>query len=114
MPIKGTKLENLQQPDVLNFRKIQLGRYLLVNDIKRLIDFTFNNSGDIIKFNLNQRDLWDIIDTTDAFLTSGCSDCNRPYYTSKPSGPIYNYPRDLTSNEKEDIYETLFNFIYKS
>ncbi len=113
MPIKGTKLENLHQPDVLKFRKIQLGRYLLVNDIKRVKDFTFNNVGDIIKFNLNQRTLWNIISKTDAFLTSGCPGCNRPYYTSKPSGPIYNYPRELLSNEKEVIYKSLINFVHK-
>ena len=114
MPIKGTKLENLQQPEVLNFRKIQLGRYLLIHDIKNLNDFTFNNIGDLIKFNLNKRDLWNLIDNTDAFLTSGCSGCNRPYYTSKPSGPIYNYPRNLSSNEKEAIYESLINLVHKN
>ena len=114
MPIKGTKLENLQQPEVLNFRKIQLGRYLLIHDIKNLNDFTFNNIGDLIKFNLNKRDLWNLIDNTDAFLTSGCSGCNRPYYTSRPSGPIYNYPRNLSSNEKEAIYESLINLVHKN
>lgn len=114
MPIKGTKLENLPQPEVVNFRKIQLGRYLLMNDIKNLKDFTFNNTGDIIKFNLNKRDLWTLISDTDAFLTSGCSGCNRPYYTSKPSGPIYNYPRNLSTNEKEDILESLINFVHKN
>jgi len=113
MPIKGTKLEHLQQPEVLNFRKIQLGRYLLIRDIKNLNDFTFNNIGDLVKFNLNKRDLWNLIDNSDAFLTSGCSGCNRPYYTSRPSGPIYNYPRSLSSNEKEAIYESLINLVQK-
>lgn len=114
MPIKGTKLENLQQPELLNFRKIQLGRHLLINDLKNLNIFTFNNFGDIIKFNLNERDLWNIINDSNAFLTSGCSGCNRPYYTSRPSGPIYNYPRNLSENEKEEIYESLINFVHKN
>ena len=114
MPIKGTQLESLPQPEIINFRKIQLGRYLLLNDIKSFKDFTFNNRGDIIKFNLNQRELWNIINTTNAFLTSGCSGCNRPYYTSKPSGPIYNYPRNLSTHEIEDIFESLINFTHKS
>ena len=113
-PIKGTHLESLHQPEIINFRKIQLGRYLLLNDIKSLEDFTFNNSGDIIKFSLNQRELWNIINTTNAFLTSGCSGCNRPYYTSKPSGPIYNYPRNLSKREIEEIYESLINFTYNN
>ena len=113
MPIKGTKLENLPQPELLNFRKIQLGRYLLINEVRSFDDFTFNNFGDVIKFNLNKKDLWNLINNTDAFLTSGCSGCNRPYYTSRPSGPIYNYPRNLSVNEKEEIFERLINFIYK-
>jgi biotin synthase len=114
MPIKGTRLENLPQPELLNFRKIQLGRYLLINELKNLNAFTFNNFGDIIKFNLNKRDLWNIISNTDAFLTSGCSGCNRPYYTSRPSGPIYNYPRNLSTNEKEEIFESLINLVHNN
>jgi len=114
MPIKGTKLEHLPQPELINFRKIQLGRYLLVNGLKNLNDFTFNNIGDVIKFNLNKRDLWNVISNTDAFLTSGCSGCNRPYYTSRPSGPMYNYPRNISKNEKEDIFESLVNLVNKN
>ncbi len=114
MPIKGTKLESLQQPELLNFRKIQLGRYLLINDLNNLNTFTFNNFGDIIMFNLNKIDLWNIINNSNAFLTSGCSGCNRPYYTSRPSGPIYNYPRNLSVNEKEEIYESLINYVHKN
>jgi len=112
MPIKGTLLENLSQPDLLNFRKIQLGRYLLVNDNRTLKDFTFNNFGAIVKFNLNEKELWDNICNTDAFLTSGCPGCNRPYYTSRPSGPIYNYPRTLLTHEMEDIFKSLINVVH--
>jgi len=112
MPIKGTLLENLNQPDLFNFRKIQLGRYLLVSDNKTLKDFTFNNVGEIVKFNLNEKELWDIIRNSNAFLTSGCPGCNRPYYTSRPSGPIYNYPRTLLTHERDDIFKSLKNTIH--
>ncbi|MFX1288555.1 MAG: radical SAM protein, partial [Promethearchaeota archaeon] len=111
--IKGTKLENLHRPELIDFRKIQLGRYILINGLKNLKDFTFNRFGDIVKFNLNKRDLWNIISTTDAFLTSGCSGCNRPYYTSRPSGPTYNYPRKLSPNEEEEIFESLISLVQK-
>jgi len=113
MPIKGTLLEDLSQPDLLNFRKIQLGRYLLVSNKRTIKDFTFNNSGEVVKFYLNEKELWDIICNTDAFLTSGCPGCNRPYYTSRPSGPIYNYPRLLLTHEKEDIFKNLLNTVHK-
>ena len=106
-PIKGTKFEDFSQPSLLNFRKLQLGRYLIVNQEKSRSDFTFNTKGDIVRFNINKKELKDIINDTDAFLTSGCPGCNRPYYTSKPSGPIYNYPRKVKENENEEIYDLL-------
>ncbi len=113
MPIKGTLLENLSRPNLLNFRKIQLGRYLLVSNNRTLKDFTFNNFGEIVKFNLNEKELWHIICNSDAFLTSGCPGCNRPYYTSRPSGPIYNYPRTLLTHEMDDIFKNLMNTVHK-
>jgi biotin synthase-related radical SAM superfamily protein len=95
-PIKGTKFENLKQPGILKFRAK---------------DFTFNSKGDIINININKEDLKKIINNTNAFLTSGCPGCNRPYYTSKPSGPIYNFPRVLTEKEKIELYELLYKFV---
>ncbi|MHA1291993.1 MAG: radical SAM protein [Promethearchaeota archaeon] len=110
-PIKGTALEHLSQPDLLSFRKIQLGRYLIVKKNKSLNDFTFNIKGNIVNININKRNLKEIINDSEAFLTSGCPGCNRPYYTSKPSGPIYNYPRILTEEEKGIIYNQLNKYV---
>lgn len=110
-PIKGTLLQNISKPDLIKFRKIQLGRYLIINQNKNLENFTFNLKGDIIKFNLNKTELYNIIENSNAFLTSGCPGCNRPYYTSRPSGPIYNYPRKLNTTEKQTIYESLLKYV---
>ena len=110
-PIKGTKLESLNPPDLIYFRKIQLGRYLILEENKNLNDFTFNNKGEIVKLSINMRDLENIIAQTDAFLTSGCPGCNRPYYTSRPKGPIYNYPKKLNDKEKKEIYNSLIEFV---
>jgi len=56
--------------------------------------------------------LKNIIENSNTFMTTGCPGCNRPYYTSKPSGPIYNYPRNLNKTEQEDIYQSLLKYIY--
>ncbi len=106
-PIKGTKLEKMTQPQIFDFRRIQLGRYLIVSNILSLEDFTFDDDGTLIKINISREKLRDIIDNSDAFMTSGCPGCNRPYYTSRPSGPIYNYPRILSNNENEEIFNLL-------
>ena len=110
-PVRGTKYEDLKQPDLQSFRKIQLGRYLIVKKDKTTEDFTFNSKGNIINININRRDLRNIIEDQEAFLTSGCVGCNRPYYTSRPSGPIYNYPRKIKLDEEDEIYKTLERFV---
>ncbi|MBN1802883.1 MAG: radical SAM protein [Candidatus Lokiarchaeota archaeon] len=109
-PIKGTKLENRSQPDILSFRKIQLGRYLIVNDIKSIRDFIFDEYGTLKSIKIKEVELKLIIEESVAFMTSGCPGCNRPYYTSKPSGPFFNYPRKLTNQEKDQIYKLLHPF----
>ncbi len=110
-PIEGTALEDLPQPELLHFRKIQLGRHLLIKDFKRFEDFPFNSKGVILNFNINKTELMNIIDNDEAFMTTGCPNCNRPYYTSKPSGPIYNYPRRLKNAEKDEIFNLLQRFV---
>jgi len=110
MPVKGTKFEKLKQPDILNFRKIQLGRYLIVNNIKSYYDFIFDDIGNLIKINISKKDLKEYINNGSPFMTSGCPGCNRPYYTSRPSGTTYNYPRKLEKKESDVILELLKGF----
>ena len=110
-PIRGTKLENLSQPPLTKFRKIQLARYLLIKKIKTIKDFEFDSRGNISKIDYTLNELKSMINDETAFLTSGCPGCNRPFYTSRPSGPIYNYPRKLTENDKEEILSDLVQFV---
>jgi biotin synthase len=111
-PIKGTRLENISPPDLSKFRKIQLALYLITEENRSLNDITFNLKGDIVKINLNKPELLRIIQETDAFMTTGCPGCNRPYYTSRPSGPIYNFPRRLTQEEIRNIYHSLIKIVH--
>jgi len=110
-PVKGTKFEIMSQPEIIDFRKIQLGRHLIVNNLKSINDYTFNKEGNVIKFDISKDELRDIVENSNAFMTSGCTGCNRPYYTSKPSGPIYNYPRTLFIEEKEEIYNLMQEYV---
>ena len=38
-------------------------------------------------------------DDAEAFRTSGCPGCNRPFYNEPPTGPMYNHPAELTFDE---------------
>jgi biotin synthase-related radical SAM superfamily protein len=107
-PVRGTALENKAQPTITSYRRIQLARYLMINNRKRNDEFIFNTDNEIISdFGLEKNALMKIIETGKPFLTSGCPDCNRPFYNEKPSGPIYNYHRSLNPSEISLIKQQL-------
>lgn len=64
-----------------NYRLVQLARYMLElgHDPREFIDF-------------EKRRLIRMVDEDfyEAFLTSGCPGCNRPFYNESPSGTLYN------------------------
>jgi biotin synthase len=98
-PISGTALENKPQPPIQQYRRIQIARHLIVNENVRCEDMRFDGEGRIADFGVEKQTLMRIIQAGEPFLTSGCPNCNRPYYNEKPSGPMYNYPRKLTEKE---------------
>jgi len=105
-PILGTALEKNAQPPVPTYRRVQLVRYLIFHEIARYEDMRFDLNR-ISDFGVDKEVLMGIIQTGEPFLTSGCPNCNRPYYNEKPSGPVYNYPRPLTKIETAKILQEL-------
>ena len=106
-PISGTKLEGLPQPSIESYRRIQLGHYLITREISRFEDFMFNRMEKIVDFGVESKLLRNVIESGEPFLTSGCPNCNRPYYNERPGGPLYNYPRPLRKDEVEKIKSIL-------
>ncbi|MEM3577280.1 MAG: radical SAM protein [Candidatus Bathyarchaeia archaeon] len=102
-PIAGTKLESAHQPAIEKYRRVQVARYLIVHGLSKFANMKFNSKGELTGFGVNRDTILQIIETGIPFLTSGCPNCNRPYYNEKPSGPIYNYPRPLTPKEIEKL-----------
>ena len=98
-PIRGTTLENNHQPPIESYRRIQLARYLIVNGTARFEDMRFKVDGGTTDFGVEKETVKRIVETGKPFQTSGCPDCNRPFYNEKPSGPIYNYPRSIRPKE---------------
>ena len=85
-PIKGTKMADYSRPSVESYRKIQLARFLVFEkNIER--DRILYEGEKIKMFKTNFSD-----DLINAFLTSGCDFCNRPFYNESPNGIIYNVP----------------------
>jgi biotin synthase len=100
-PIKGTPLEKKQQPELAHYRRIQVAHHLLVEKTITVDKMKFDKKGQITGFGVTQQYLMKLLETGEPFLTSGCPDCNRPYYNEKPRGPFYNYPRCLLPKELE-------------
>ncbi len=98
-PISGTALENNPQPTLNHYRRIQVAHYLLTSRKTCLENMQFDKDGRLTNFGISKKRLLEVIDTGEPFLTSGCSGCNRPYYNERPGGPLYNYPRQLRSEE---------------
>jgi len=106
-PVRGTKLETKPQPPVESFRRIQLARYLIVNGHARSEDMRFDGVGCLTDYGVEEETLAFIVESGRPFLTSGCPNCNRPFYNEKPNGPIYNYPRSISHVELSEIKKQL-------
>ncbi|MCK4758371.1 MAG: radical SAM protein [Thermoplasmata archaeon] len=92
-PFRGVKA-GFSPPDVPRYRTIQALRYLLFDgDVGFGPDDVAVQGSRIVRINGLDRV------GQEAFMTSGCAGCNRPFYNEKVSGPIYNYPRPLDDRE---------------
>jgi lipoyl synthase len=97
-PVAGTVLAKREPPDIQRYRRIQIARYLMLKKMVRSDDMEFDENG-LTNYGVNEQTLDCAVRTGRPFLTSGCPDCNRPYYNERPGGTIYNYPKKLTENE---------------
>ena len=96
-PLKGTKFADRQPPDRGSYRRLQIGLELLKKGYEAaVVEFEGES---ITKINVPA--LWEVLADGHAFRTTGCEDCNRPYYNEKPRDVLYNYHRPLTAEELE-------------
>jgi len=100
-PIPETALEYKNPPDKDLYRRVQLARHLIIKKQTTVADIVFKK-GCIVDFGVSKKILEKAVANGTPFRTSGCPNCNRPYYNEKPSGPIYNFP---VQPERKDIEE---------
>jgi len=105
-PEPDSYMADVQPPPMAQYRRIQLARYLIDNDIEKAGRFSFDEGGRITRFGIEGARLEEIIDSGEPFRTSGCEGydgevaCNRPYANSRPGPYIRNFP---FPPEKADI-----------
>jgi lipoyl synthase len=98
-PEKGSLMDHLPATPRDQWRRVQLGRYLIDYRGVRVEHMKFDGEGRVTDFGLPQGELDSIIDAGTAFRTSGCpgkfaddvSACDRPYGDSPPSN-IASFP----------------------
>jgi lipoyl synthase len=102
-PVHGTALESNPPPPIDVYRRIQLARYLLVNHKTRIEKMHFDDVGKITFFGVDDEPLKSTVGSGLPFRTSGCPDCNRPFYNERPGGTIYNYAEKLSLKDIEKV-----------
>jgi biotin synthase-related radical SAM superfamily protein len=107
-PISGTHLAARPPPPVEQYRRLQLAHYLIAHQQARAEQMTFHPVGQhIVGFGLSKELLAAVIDEGLAFQTAGCRGCNRPFFTERPSGPLYNFPTVPSAGDIRQINEQL-------
>jgi biotin synthase len=83
---------------------MQAARWFVVNCDARMDDFVFDEQGALTAIRLTG---WPaLLADGNAFRTSGCPDCNRPFYNERPGGTMYNYAQPLNPQQAQRaIYE---------
>lgn len=92
-PEQGSMMEDWPAVDTAQWRRVQLGRYLIDYLNVRVEAMSFDEAGRLEHYGIEQDAMEQIIDSGKPFRTSGCpgseasdiSACNRPYGDSMPS-----------------------------
>ena len=98
-PERGSMMEDWPAVDRGQWRRVQVGRYLIDYRGVRESDMAFDSNGRLTDFGINRAELQTILNSGLPFRTSGCpgneaddvSACNRPYGDSLPSD-ILSFP----------------------
>jgi biotin synthase-related radical SAM superfamily protein len=115
-PERGSAMENHPSPPAAVYRRIQLARWLIDNDLSTLDRMEFDTADRIIGFGLSEIELQAIIGNGSPFETSGCPGadgkvaCNRPYGNEKPGPDIRNFPFPPDRDDLDKIGEQLRDY----
>ncbi len=113
-PERGSLMDHLPATPRDQWRRVQLGRYLIDYCDVRVEQMSFDDVGRVVDFALPSGELDAIIDAGIAFRTSGCpgkfredvSACDRPYGDSPPSN-IASYPFQPAASDVRKIRHQL-------
>jgi len=88
--VPGLNIVEARTPALARYRGIQLARYLMFEKGAGLGNFEFKE-GRLDRI-VGISDLASVRESEEPYLTTGCPDCSRPFYTERAHGPLYNVP----------------------
>lgn len=112
-PEAGSRLADHPQPPTGQYRRVQLARHLIDEDLATADQFTFNDVGQLTSFGMEQGRLDQIAGHGVAFMTSGCPDetgycvCTRPFGDCTPGDDIRSFPFAPDEDDLTQIREQL-------
>ncbi len=112
-PEGGSSMSKWLQPSYGRYRRVQLARYIINEEISDMDQMKFDSEGQLIDFGIN---INPIVNEGIAFMTSGCSGsdgmvaCNRPYGNERPSNPIRNYAFIPEERDVKQIWSQIFDY----
>ena len=108
-PVRGAKLENCNPPDISSYRRVQLALHLIRN--KHEYKFEYDHQGRLTDFGYTKKALFELIKGSNVFETSGCSDCNRPYYNERSGArELYNHPEKIEEDRQKNVFNSIFKY----
>ena len=112
-PEVNSKLEKHPRPPISVYRRIQMARYLIDNDIVKFENMKFDDNDRIVDFGVN---IEPYLAKGKPFMTSGCIGkdgevaCNRPYANERPSEEPRNFPFVPEDYEIENIRKEIWQY----
>jgi biotin synthase len=105
-PEKGSLMKEGKQPPLDSYRRMQLARHLIERGLATAEKMMFRG-GELVDFGVPAKVVEAVTRKGDAFMTSGCPGCNRPYANETPTqaeqGLLRNYPFPPTKEDVERI-----------
>ncbi len=114
-PEPETRLTDWPQPPMGQYRRMQLARYLIDEDVGRADRFGFDADGALVSFGIPDDELERVLASGEPFMTSGCPGedgcvaCNRPYANSLPGPDIRNFPFQPSEEDLEKVRSELWS-----
>lgn len=100
-PVPGTGLADRRPPEMAVYRRLQAAAHLMRLGECSAQQLSFDSLGRLSGLGpgIGIDKLRQLLTDGEAFRTSGCPECNRPYYNEKPGQIPYNYARSLSPDE---------------